>query len=201
MDGVLHKPFTLNALAQCLAGHLAASEGAATAIVGTRRQSLKHRTRRHRSKIIAGLREMSGGDNAAVMRIVALYCTHAPHSLAAISGAFGAGDRKALGAAAHALKSMSANIGAMKVYASAQEIERAARLKQRLPGTRVGHRLAGSGGGRQRRGQAAGGRGRNSCPPQRLIVTMIFTLRRLRSSRLEGWQNQLCGPSNPSRRA
>ena len=84
-------------------------------------------------KIISGLREMSGGDNAAVTRIVALYCAHAPQSLATIKSAFEAGDSKALGAAAHALKSMSANIGAVAVYGVAQAIERACRLDNRMP--------------------------------------------------------------------
>ncbi|MCC2108635.1 MAG: Hpt domain-containing protein, partial [Hyphomicrobiales bacterium] len=37
------------------------------------------------------------------------------------------------GAAAHALKSMSANIGAVAVYTAAQAIERACRLDMRLP--------------------------------------------------------------------
>jgi len=133
MDGVLHKPFTLTALAQCLAGHLSQAEGEEIAIADEPAEDAAPEILDIDPKIIAGLREMSGGENAAVMRIVALYCAHAPQSLAAIVAAYEAGDCKALGSAAHALKSMSANIGAMKVYAAAQAIERAARLDQRLP--------------------------------------------------------------------
>jgi len=133
MDGVLHKPFTLAALAQCLAQHLSGDAATAPTLAVETSDEPAPEVLDIDPKIIAGLREMSGGDNSAVQRIVALYCAHAPQSLAAIAKAFEAGDCKALGAAAHALKSMSANVGAMKVYASAQAIERAARLDQRLP--------------------------------------------------------------------
>jgi two-component system sensor histidine kinase BarA len=131
MDGVLHKPFTLSALAHCLAEHL--ESAAASVAVEAEPSDEPADADDVNPKIIAGLREMSGGDNTAVIRIVALYCAHAPQSLAAIKAAFETGDTKALGAAAHALKSMSANIGAVAVYGAAQAIERACRLDNRLP--------------------------------------------------------------------
>jgi len=133
MDGVLHKPFTLAALAQCLAEHVQASGGAdARSPIETVEETPEEAVDVD-PKIIAGLREMSGGDNTVVMRIVALYTAHAPQSLAAIRAAFDVGDREALGSAAHALKSMSANVGAVAVYAAAQAIERACRLDLRMP--------------------------------------------------------------------
>ena len=131
MDGVLHKPFTLSALARCLAEHLDAAD--ASSAEPEPAEEAHAEVEDVNPKVIAGLREMSGGDNTAVMRIVALYCAHAPQSLTAIMNAFEAGDRDALGGAAHALKSMSANIGAVAVYAAAQAIERACRLDMRLP--------------------------------------------------------------------
>jgi len=133
MDGVLHKPFTLSALAHCLAEHLGAAGASSSAAEAAPSEETHAEAEGVNPKVIAGLREMSGGDNTAVTRIVALYCAHAPQSLAAIMSAFEAGDSKALGAAAHALKSMSANIGAVAVYGVAQAIERACRLDSRLP--------------------------------------------------------------------
>lgn len=76
---------------------------------------------------------MSGGDNAAVLRIVSLYCGHAPKSATAIDQAFAAGDREALAAAAHGLKSMSANVGATAVASATLAIERACRIDMRMP--------------------------------------------------------------------
>ena len=132
MDGVLHKPFTLSALAHCLAEHLS-NAAAVEAEPAPEAPEDEPEIVDVNPKVIEGLREMSGGDNAAVMRIVGLYCAHAPQSLDAIGTAFERGDRTALGAAAHALKSMSANIGAVAVYTAAQAIERACRLDMRLP--------------------------------------------------------------------
>ncbi len=133
MDGVLHKPFTLSALARCLAEHLDCAGTSVSVAEAEPANEASAETENVNPKIISGLREMSGGDNAAVTRIVALYCAHAPQSLATIKSAFEAGDSKALGAAAHALKSMSANIGAVAVYGVAQAIERACRLDNRMP--------------------------------------------------------------------
>ena len=133
MDGVLHKPFTLAAMAECIACHVSgavhgepARDMDTTAAPGADGSAID-------AKVLEGLREMSGGDNAAVARIVGLYRTHAPKSVDAIDAAFAAGDREALASAAHALKSMSANIGAAAVAAAAVAIERACRLDMRMP--------------------------------------------------------------------
>ena len=130
MDGVLHKPFTLAALADCLSQHLAGADyveqvtAPAHAEDGAEKPAVD-------PAVIAGLREMS--DDAAVARIAGLYCAHAPKSVTAIADAFAKGDREALAGAAHALKSMSANIGAVAVAAACQGIERMCRLELRMP--------------------------------------------------------------------
>lgn len=133
MDGVLHKPFTLAAMAHCLTEHLSPEAAGEIRAQPAQPDAPKEQSSGVDAGVIEGLREMSGGDNAAVARIVALYCAHAPQSLKSIDAAFAARDREALATAAHALKSMSANIGAVAVAAAAQAVERACRLELRLP--------------------------------------------------------------------
>jgi signal transduction histidine kinase/HPt (histidine-containing phosphotransfer) domain-containing protein/FixJ family two-component response regulator len=132
MDGVLHKPFTLAAMAECLATHISGATSGANAPTDDD-STAEPSTLALDVKVLEGLREMSGGDNAAVARIVGLYRSHAPKSVDAIEAAFAAQDREALASAAHALKSMSANIGATAVAAATVAIERACRLDMRLP--------------------------------------------------------------------
>jgi two-component system sensor histidine kinase BarA len=131
MDGVLHKPFTLAAMADCLAAHIGGGETAAA--VAIEAPAAPAADAAIDPRVIEGLREMSGGDNAAVLRIVSLYRSHAPRSVDAIEAAFAAQDREALATAAHALKSMSANIGATAVAGATLAIERACRIDMRMP--------------------------------------------------------------------
>jgi HPt (histidine-containing phosphotransfer) domain-containing protein len=62
-----------------------------------------------------------------------LYAEHAPQSAIEIANAFAESDLERLGKAAHALKSMSLNIGARRVAAAASEIERVARHDRQPP--------------------------------------------------------------------
>ncbi len=133
MDGVLHKPFTLAAMAECLRTHIGDGDAPATDAPQAETVAAPVASGAIDAKVIEGLREMSGGDNAAVLRIVSLYCGHAPKSAAAIARAFASGDREALAAAAHGLKSMSANIGATAVAGATLAIERACRIDMRMP--------------------------------------------------------------------
>ncbi|MDE2579342.1 MAG: response regulator [Hyphomicrobiales bacterium] len=117
MDGVLHKPFTLDQLGAVLAAHLATLETNASA-PPVEEPAID-------PAMIDDLRRMAGGE-ALVRRVVALYAAQAPQTVAEIDRAAAAGDTEALRRAAHALKSMSLNIGATTVARSALAIEQAA---------------------------------------------------------------------------
>ncbi len=133
MDGVLHKPFTLAQLAETLRTHAlnvvettateAPSEGAAAETVepvGTLDTS-----------VLEDLRAMSGGEMMVVDRVTRLYETQSVERLAELREALTTGDLDRLGKAAHALKSMSFNVGARVVAAQAADLERAARVEAR----------------------------------------------------------------------
>ena len=126
MDGVLHKPFTLTSMGECLgrfitaveAGYAAAAEhveaGADDAVLD--------------STLVAQLRDMAAmGRGDFVVRVTSLYREHAPKALADIEAAHAAQDSDALGRAAHALKSMSYNVGAKRVAALSAALEKQAR--------------------------------------------------------------------------
>jgi two-component system sensor histidine kinase BarA len=82
---------------------------------------------------------VKGGGGAAVGRIYRLYIENGPPALAEIDAAIAAGDAPRLARAAHALKSMSLTLGAVRVAGFAGELEKAGRQEQaRLyPGLRA----------------------------------------------------------------
>ena len=61
------------------------------------------------------LRELAGGSNEVIEEIAVLYVRDAPSRLAAIDAAIAGRDAKALAMAAHAFKSSSGNIGALRM--------------------------------------------------------------------------------------
>ncbi|MBH0239135.1 ATP-binding protein [Methylobrevis albus] len=132
MDGVLHKPFTLARLADGLAAALdpdlrmqrAAAEAASPRDVTAPDPEAPPAVD---PAILRDLLEMAQGNTAFVDRVVALYRDHAPRTLADLDAASAAGSLDDIGRAAHALKSMSFNIGARRVAAAADAIERLAR--------------------------------------------------------------------------
>ncbi len=128
MDGVLHKPFSIAKLGEILAAHLAPRAEEPTAAPADADAGANPVID---PEALGNLRGQQSPDFAR--RVIGLYASHAPKSATAIASAFEAGDLSALGAAAHALKSMSLTIGAARVAASASEIERVARAEQRLP--------------------------------------------------------------------
>ena len=78
--------------------------------------------------IFQELQEIDGPDSETfVRRVFGLYLDHAPRVRDQIALAFRDGDREECAQAAHALKSMSQNIGARAVAASVEAIERCAR--------------------------------------------------------------------------
>ena len=146
MDGVLHKPFTLQAMAETLETHLALSARRALAAPAVVEASapvpaplvsappapavardedeagiLDLRTTRQ----LADMAKIGGG--VAVARIYNLYLENTGPALAAIDAAIAANDAAEVAKAAHAMKSMSLSIGASQVAAAASELERAGR--------------------------------------------------------------------------
>jgi HPt (histidine-containing phosphotransfer) domain-containing protein len=73
-----------------------------------------------------GLLEMSNGDTKIVERVTRLYCDHAPMRLAELRDALSREDFKRVASAAHALQSMSLNIGACAVAETAANLEKLA---------------------------------------------------------------------------
>jgi signal transduction histidine kinase/EAL domain-containing protein (putative c-di-GMP-specific phosphodiesterase class I)/CheY-like chemotaxis protein len=150
MDGVLHKPFTLEALGSVLHDWLAAharqvdevmpvevvvevpvpaEPGPAQAGIDMSlfdADTLK--------PILAGLKN---GRSDFVTRVVGLYRSHAPEAVGRMAAACRSGDVAEMTSAAHALKSMSLNLGAKAVATVAGEVEKAAREDGRVVSAEV----------------------------------------------------------------
>lgn len=146
MDGVLHKPFTLAALAAVIAEHATGAERAAEAASTVARgmseppmavpvavvspaEPLLDET------VLAELRGMASGSPDIVARIAHLYKMQSIERVAEVLEAARAHDLERLAAAAHALKSMSFNVGARGIAAKAGQIEHAARIESRAIAT------------------------------------------------------------------
>jgi EAL domain-containing protein (putative c-di-GMP-specific phosphodiesterase class I)/DNA-binding response OmpR family regulator len=151
MDAVLHKPFTLRALSECIGQFIAStgvsapeeakqsgpvaaptleadpSSGSAVAAPDEEASPLLD------PEMLRQLEDMAAtGRQDFVERVYRLYLDHAPRTEAELLDACRAGDLEAVGRAAHALKSMSYNIGASRVAQMAGGIERDARDAGRL---------------------------------------------------------------------
>ena len=80
------------------------------------------------NEAIEALRALGEDDNGDFLReIVEVYLTDAPQRIAEMRRTHTEGDQENLIRAAHSLKGSSANVGAIRVKAAAQEIEHAAR--------------------------------------------------------------------------
>lgn len=154
MDGVLHKPFTLQAMAQMLETHLAPRMPQPD-----RRIAAEHPVIAEPPAPVAeavrpapvapalpmampGADELAVLDHAttgqlldmakiasadAVARIYRLYIENGPPALAEIDASIASGDGGAVAKAAHALKSMSLSLGATRVAETAGELEKSGR--------------------------------------------------------------------------
>jgi EAL domain-containing protein (putative c-di-GMP-specific phosphodiesterase class I)/CheY-like chemotaxis protein len=112
MDGVLHKPFTLASLARTLGQFLepsgeAVAEGAAAPAPAAEGELFDPRVQAD----MAAMDDKGG----FVTRIRNLYRQHAPETLNRLKSAAAAGEAEDMARAAHALKSMSLNMGAALV--------------------------------------------------------------------------------------
>ncbi|MFT4074508.1 MAG: EAL domain-containing protein [Asticcacaulis sp.] len=138
MDGVLHKPFTLRDLAGVLNTHLPdtmrtgalprIAEITPPAPVAVSESDSDLFDQAVIAPLVEGLKT---GRGDFVRRVVGLYHSHAPEAAASMQAAHAEGDEDRLARAAHALKSMSLNIGAKTVAGAAAGIERAIRVEHR----------------------------------------------------------------------
>jgi signal transduction histidine kinase/DNA-binding NarL/FixJ family response regulator len=121
MDAYMTKPFTLQQITGCLEAQFAglpldAPEEVGEAPAGSVLDP----------GVLADLRNI-GGNTALFHRVLDLFAGRVPLAVETVGSLVTAGDRKAMADAAHALKSMCANIGASRAVGACHELERAAR--------------------------------------------------------------------------
>jgi two-component system sensor histidine kinase BarA len=138
MNGVLHKPFTLASLARTLASVMEPVWAGAGSVDAEPLEPLAGGSSASPDLIdpviAAELAQMADSGRADfVARVTRLYREHAPVALRTMVEAAVAGDRAETARAAHALKSMSGNIGARAVADMAGRIEAAARERDVAP--------------------------------------------------------------------
>jgi len=129
MDGVIHKPFTVDDLTKALLTHCGGlaretelTRQAAGVEPGSDADDLFDPTIRAELAAMAG-----AGRSDFVERVENLYTVNAPLRLQDIQDAVAAGDAEAAARGAHALKSMSLSLGASAVAAATSTAENAAR--------------------------------------------------------------------------
>ena len=130
MDGVLHKPFTLAALAEVLGQHLEAQERPEDEIEADTEAAAQSEAISDLldPEVCAELERMAaGGKFEFVERVRRLYRENAPDAIETLIEAAETGDAESAARAAHSLKSMSLNIGARAMAELAGRIEHAAR--------------------------------------------------------------------------
>jgi signal transduction histidine kinase/CheY-like chemotaxis protein/HPt (histidine-containing phosphotransfer) domain-containing protein len=157
MDGILHKPFTLQAMARMLETHLTAraphldraseplqplephAEAPATRLKPVEEPALEPAPAFAPAlaegelpvldpAVTGQLLDMAKiGGGAAVARIYRLYLENGPSALAEIDTAIASGAGVPVAKAAHALKSMSLSLGASRAAAAAGQLEKAGR--------------------------------------------------------------------------
>jgi two-component system sensor histidine kinase BarA len=128
MDGVIHKPYTLLQLAACFQRVFPEWD------VGSKLESVPglnndtDQTSLLDAGVLQNLQEIGGQrDPGFLRRIFDLYLENAPPACDEVLRAGRSGDPDACARAAHALKSMSYNVGAAQVAARAGAVEQSAR--------------------------------------------------------------------------
>ena len=134
MNDMITKPFTLNTIAKCLATWLPVTTS--DAVLPASHAGGEKSAERYRAKssaeiidlnVIASVREMSGGNNDLLFKTNELFREHAPKALTNLDDLKDGENLKALADAAHALKSMCANMGAARAAAVCDQFEKRAR--------------------------------------------------------------------------
>jgi HPt (histidine-containing phosphotransfer) domain-containing protein len=131
MDDIVYKPFTLAQLGAALKRLFPAwsAPGSAAIIGGAEAASAEHKgDPLLDANVLRELEEMAGPAGVGFMRrVFGLYIDHVPRIRAELTTAVEIGEAESVARAAHALKSMSHNIGARQVAVAAEAIERHAR--------------------------------------------------------------------------
>jgi signal transduction histidine kinase/DNA-binding NarL/FixJ family response regulator len=132
MDGVLYKPFTMAKLVECLRGFALLSGNRSNPAAAADQALVTDGESVLDTSVLAELREMASGSQAVVDRIINLYISQAAACLGDLAEAMRSNDLERFGQAAHALKSMSYNVGARGIAQMAGEFENAARIDKRI---------------------------------------------------------------------
>jgi two-component system sensor histidine kinase BarA len=131
MDDYLTKPFTMRSLAECLTRWrpegLRVEGGAVEVPIPAEPAAAAEEGQPLDGTVLQSLRSIAGGNAAMLDRIFGLFLAHAPARLEALKQALAAQDLSAIAAEAHALKSPSLNIGALRLGALCSELEAEAR--------------------------------------------------------------------------
>jgi signal transduction histidine kinase/HPt (histidine-containing phosphotransfer) domain-containing protein/ActR/RegA family two-component response regulator len=152
MDGVLHKPFTIAQLADVLSRHLGTFATTAApvelpAAPPPPSQDFAPDVAPETvldADLVAQLSDMARSSGPQFLRrVLHLYFEHAPETLAELRAAADANDPEASARAAHALKSMSANIGALCLVDRLDRIEAVAKGDRHCPDPAMLEALAG----------------------------------------------------------
>ena len=120
MDAYLTKPFTLDQIVACLSVHLSGLAPPEPEPVEERADDVIDMT------VIDEIRRI-GGSDALFHRVLDLFTSRVPQACDKINALVPGNDLIELADAAHALKSMCANIGARRAVAACHEMEAAAR--------------------------------------------------------------------------
>lgn len=134
LSDLLVKPFTLRAIRDCLSKWLGSpcadhsADNAAAADASTPSPSSPHRRLHTLSDVdvLASIHAISPGDDGLLMRVANVYADRAPAHLSTLRDT-NPTDTLAIAERAHALMSLSRNIGAERVDAIANEISESAR--------------------------------------------------------------------------
>jgi two-component system sensor histidine kinase BarA len=149
MDDVVHKPFTIGKLArtiETLLPHLASSSAASNrAHVPAETSASPGQSPRQDdatplldADVVVQLRQLQAmGKGDFVHKVFHLYLEHAPPTLERVRQSAASGRLDECAKAAHALKSMSFNIGAKRVAELSLAIETAAKTQRTVPGRTV----------------------------------------------------------------
>jgi len=128
MDGVIHKPFTLDDIEAALSRHCGAFAVAAAPAPAAAGTAVSAADDLFDPAIRADLDRMAAsGRQDFVLRVEGLYADNAPLRLGELRDAAASGDMDAAARAAHALKSMSLSLGARAVAEAASALETSAR--------------------------------------------------------------------------
>jgi two-component system sensor histidine kinase BarA len=142
MNGYVTKPFTLATLANALAEHLPVKAPGAAPHSSPRPPAGAGEFKAFDADTLQNLAEMSSAGPDLVVRSLKLFETHSRDAMLRLAGAVRARDPKEIASAAHALKSMSFNIGAKALGEACALVERSAADAAGLPALLKGLRGA-----------------------------------------------------------